>query len=91
MIQKGSRGELISVAQVRAARGLLGWSQADLASAASVSVPSIKRLEGQGAIKVSNDLWLAVCWAFEREGVEFIEANGGGVGVRLKRAKPLPR
>src|SRR4051812_47043404 len=59
MIQKGSRPFLmISVEQIRAARGLLGWSQTRLAKAAERSLPTIKRLErndGEGP-SVSDDV-----------------------------------
>jgi DNA-binding XRE family transcriptional regulator len=59
-----------------AARALLDWSQEQLASAADVSIPTIKRLEaGDGSEKILNSLAAA--------GVEFIEENGGGPGVRL--------
>ena len=36
---------MISIEQIRAARGLLGWSQTHLAEAAGRSLPTIKRLE----------------------------------------------
>ena len=37
----------VSIRQIKAARALLAWSQEDLASAADISVPTIKRLEAQ--------------------------------------------
>ena len=78
----------VSIRQIKAARALLDWSQEQLASAADVSIPTIKRLEasdgplggrGQTAEKILNSLAAA--------GIEFIEENGGGPGVRLKTAK----
>ena len=78
----------VSIRQIKAARALLDWSQEQLASAADVPIPTIKRLEasdgplggrGQTAEKILNSLAAA--------GVEFIEENGGGPGVRLKKAK----
>jgi hypothetical protein len=84
---KGIKKELITIAQIRGARGLLSWSQTDLANAAAVSVPSIKRLEGHGLIKASDDLRAAVQHALEKAGIEFIAENGGGVGVRLRKPK----
>ena len=81
---------MISVEQIRAARGLLGWSQTQLAEAAGRSLPTIKRLErdDKEAPNVSEDVRLAVQNAFEKAGVEFIPENGGGAGVRLaKRSK----
>ena len=78
---------MISIAQVRGARGLLGWSQTDLAEAAGRSLVTIKRLErdaGKGST-VSDEVRKAVQKAFEKVGVEFIAENGGGAGVRLAK------
>jgi transcriptional regulator with XRE-family HTH domain len=80
---------VISIEQIRAARGLLGWSQAELAEAAGLSVPTIKRMEredGEGPA-VSDDARTAVQVSLEKAGVEFIAENGGGTGVRLKKRK----
>lgn len=76
---------MITVPQIRAARGLIGWSQVTLAQAAGVSEPTIKRLEG-GKVPVSLGVIDAVRQALESAGVEFIPENGGGAGVRLKKA-----
>ena len=80
---------MISVEQIRAARGLLGWSQSQLADAAGKSLPTIKRLEREdgGGPAVSDDVREAVQVALEKAGVEFIPENGGGAGVRHKRRK----
>lgn len=80
---------MISIEQIRGARGLLGWSQTDLAEAAGRSLPTIKRLENEDAdgAKVSDDVRQAVQAALEKAGVEFIPENGGGAGVRLARRK----
>jgi transcriptional regulator with XRE-family HTH domain len=78
---------MISIAQIRAARGLLGWSQGQLAEAAGKSHPTIKRLEredGEGPA-VSDEVRDAVQSALEKAGVEFIPENGGGAGVRLAK------
>jgi transcriptional regulator with XRE-family HTH domain len=80
---------MISIEQIRAARGLLGWSQTQLAKAAERSLPTIKRLErddGEGP-SVSDDVKDAVQRALEKAGVEFIAENGGGAGVRMKKRK----
>jgi len=78
---------MISVEQIRGARGLLGWSQTDLAEAAGRSLPTIKRLENEDAkaTRVSDEVRIAVQAALEKAGVEFIPENGGGAGVRLAR------
>lgn len=78
---------VISVAQVRAARGLLGWSQTHLGEAAGLSLPTVKRYEtGKGA-NVSTDARAAIHTALEAAGVEFIAENGGGPGVRLRNRR----
>jgi transcriptional regulator with XRE-family HTH domain len=81
---------MISIEQIRGARGLLGWSQTQLAEASGKSLPTIKRLEREGeeGPLVSDDVRVAVKKALEKAGVEFIPENGGGAGVRLaKRAR----
>ena len=74
---------------LRAARSLLGWSQAQVAEASGLSVPTVKRAEGSGAIAASPAAVAAIRSALEAAGVEFLDENGGGAGVRLKR-KELP-
>lgn len=76
----------ITPAQSRAARGLLGWSQTELARSAALSLPTVKRYETQGA-KVSVDAIGKMRAALEAAGVEFIAENGGGPGVRLRRSE----
>jgi len=78
---------MISIEQIRGARGLLGWSQTDLAEASGRSLPTIKRLENEdaGAANVSDDVRRTVQAALEKAGVEFIPENGGGAGVRLAK------
>jgi len=78
---------LFSSSQIRAARALVGWSQTDVASAAGLSVPTVKRAEADGGIRVSEDAVLAIANALKKAGVEFIAENGGGPGVRLRKAK----
>lgn len=77
---------MLAAAQIRAARGLLSWSQSQLAETSGVSLPTIKRMEsviGPGRSAVDNVQ--AVKKALESAGVEFIEENGGGPGVRLRK------
>jgi transcriptional regulator with XRE-family HTH domain len=73
---------------VRAARALLRWEQRDLEAASSVSLPTIKRLESKpGNMIAHTSTLVAMKKAFEVAGVEFIDENGGGAGVRLKKKR----
>jgi hypothetical protein len=70
---------------VRAARALLRWEQRDLEHASSVSLPTIKRLESTpGTMRAHRATLAALKTALEAAGVEFIDENGGGPGVRLR-------
>nr|WP_206735505.1 helix-turn-helix domain-containing protein [Roseovarius sp. A46] len=71
--------------QLRAARSLLGWSQAQVANASGLSVPTVKRAEGAGTLSASDSAKAAIRAALEGAGIEFIAENGGGAGVRLKK------
>jgi transcriptional regulator with XRE-family HTH domain len=75
---------------VRAARALLRWDQRKLAEASSISLPTIKRLESKpGTLEAHTSTEAALIRALEGAGVEFIDENGGGPGVRLrKRHRP---
>ena len=86
MSQKGSSSILtIGVEQLRAGRALLGWSQTRLAEMAGLSLPTVKRVETASGPKVSEDARYALQRALELAGVEFIDENGGGPGVRLRK------
>ena len=75
----------VSIRQIKAARALLSWSQGDLAEAADVSIPTIKRLEAEdGALGGRQETGRKLITALEAAGIEFIEGNGGGAGVRLR-------
>ena len=77
----------ISSAQLRAARALLRWSALDLAKASKVGVATIRRVEViEGDIPVTAANELAIRRTLEAAGVEFIDENGGGAGVRLRQA-----
>ncbi|MCK1368300.1 helix-turn-helix transcriptional regulator [Bradyrhizobium sp. 62] len=77
----------VSIRQIKAARALLGWSQEDLAAAAGVSIPTIKRLEAcDGALGGRADTGTKILDALHTGGVEFLGENGGGQGVRLRKA-----
>ena len=75
----------LTSAQIRAARGLLRWSAEHLAREAALGLATIKRAEGaenETSMTTANDL--AVRRTLEGAGVEFIDENGGGPGVRLR-------
>jgi len=78
---------LFSPSQIRAARALVGWSQSDVAAAAGLSIPTVKRAEADDGIRVSEDALVAIASALKKAGVEFIAENGGGVGVRLRKRR----
>ena len=71
--------------QIRAARGLLGWSQAFLAKQAGVGLMTIKRMEANpGRVTGTVNSVLKVQNTLERAGIRIIVADkDGGPGVRL--------
>jgi ribosome-binding protein aMBF1 (putative translation factor) len=76
----------LTSAQIRAARALLRWSAEDLARQSLLSVATIRRAElteSETSMTVANDM--VVRRTLEAAGVEFIDENGGGPGVRLKK------
>lgn len=80
---------MITAAQIRAARALLGLDQRDLAAAAALSLPTIQRMEAsEGQVRGNVDSLVKVVEALERLGVELIGegavSSDGGRGVRLK-------
>lgn len=72
--------KLITWNQIKAARGLLGWKQIDLASRADLSAPTIKAAENPAA-RVSDLTLFKIRRAMESMGIEFIE---NPTGVQLK-------
>jgi hypothetical protein len=76
----------VSIRQIKAARALLAWSQEKLAFAANISIPTIKRLEAQeGPLGGRGETGVKIRTALEAAGIEFIEENGSGPGVRLRK------
>ena len=74
---------MITRAQCRAARGLLNWKQKELAGHSGVTALTIFNFESgktsphYSTLKLLKD-------TFEKAGIEFIDENGGGPGLRLK-------
>jgi transcriptional regulator with XRE-family HTH domain len=89
MIPLGSRGisSVITIEQLRAARALLGWSQSELAARAGLSLPTVKRLEGGFGPRVSDEAREKLRRAIESAGIEFIDENGGGLGIRFRKPR----
>jgi transcriptional regulator with XRE-family HTH domain len=78
---------MITGAQIRAARALVGWKQSDLAEQSGVSEISIKNIE-RGATDPRSSTLQMIQDAFDRADVVFLEpgdTRSGGLGLRLKR------
>ena len=80
---------MISAAQMRAARALLGIDQKQLAELAGISLPTIQRMEAStGTVRGNIDTLTRVVDAIEAAGVELIgneqPSQGTGRGVRFK-------
>lgn len=80
---------MITAAQMRAARALLGIDQQTLAERAGVSLPTIQRMEAsEGNVRGVVDTLMKVVGAFDAAGIELISEStpsiGQGRGVRLK-------
>jgi predicted transcriptional regulator len=84
---------MITAAQIRAARALLGMDQRRLAEAAGLSLPTIQRMEGSaGQVRGNVESLVKVVDALEKAGIELIgegaTSPAGGRGVRLKAPPP---
>jgi len=81
--------EMITGAQIRAARALLGWPASELAERSRLSISSIRRAEsidGVSSMRASNLFQLQR--TFENAGIIFLSAGEqrpGGDGLRLRR------
>jgi predicted transcriptional regulator len=75
---------MITPEQCRAARGLLDWSQQELANKAALGIVTVRQLEA-GTHEPRRATLDVVRRAFEKAGVEFIDENGGGPGARLRK------
>jgi predicted transcriptional regulator len=83
---------MITAAQLRAARALLGIDQRTLAAMAGVSLPTIQRMEAsEGNVRGIVDTLTKVIEALNAAGIELIADNarseGGGRGVRLRQPR----
>ena len=81
---------MTTAAQLRAARAMLNLKQPEVAEAALVSVPTLKRAEGSGRPPASVQAVAYIREALERRGVVFLDpadGHAGGVAWRRGAAK----
>ncbi len=74
---------MITTAQIRAARGLLKWTQATLAHRAALSTVTLNLIEND-ATRPRETTLRTIQAALEAGGVEFLTEGGVGVGVRFR-------
>lgn len=77
---------MITPAQCRAARGLLRWSQEDLAARSEVGLSTIKKFEAEMTAAPHKSTLKVLCQTFQAAGIQFTDDNG--IGVKLKRQGP---
>jgi transcriptional regulator with XRE-family HTH domain len=87
---------MITAAQMRAARAMLGVDQRELAELAGLSLPTIQRMEGSdGVVRGNVDSLMKLVGALQRAGIELIAegavSSHGGRGVRLVTPAPKSR
>lgn len=75
---------MITPEQCRAARGLLDWTQQDLAANAKISNQTVRNFEHRSS-ELRDSTAQLLRMLFEANGVVFIDENGGGPGVRLEK------
>ena len=81
---------VLTAAQMKAARALVGMEQKALAELSGVSLPTIQRMEASnGVVRGVIETLMKVMGALEAAGLEFINegsvSSDGGRGVRLRR------
>jgi hypothetical protein len=80
---------MIAPSQIRAARGLLDISQAELAIRSGVGLATIRRIENARELRVTVQVLLRIQLALESAGIIFIDQDvQAGPGVRLRRPTP---
>lgn len=92
---RNSAPAMITSAQIRAARAMLGMDQRMLAEKAGLSLPTIQRMEASdGQVRGVVDSLVKVVQALEAAGIELIgdnaQSSGGGRGVRFREPKAPP-
>jgi len=87
---------MITGAQMRAARALLGIDQKALAQRSGLSLPTIQRMEASdGVIRGNVDSLMKLVSALDNAGIELISPGApsttGGRGVRLREPAAKPK
>jgi transcriptional regulator with XRE-family HTH domain len=85
---------LITAAQMRASRAMLGIDQRTLAELAGLSLPTIQRMEASdGVVRGNVDSLMKLVGALQQAGIELIAegtvSSQGGRGVRLTTPTPI--
>jgi DNA-binding XRE family transcriptional regulator len=83
-IDKRATAALMTPRTCKAARVLLALGQLELAQRAGVALQTLRNFENEES-KPTHETWLKIKRALEKAGVQFIDEDGGGAGVRLKR------
>lgn len=82
-VKKNNEVIKVNAIQCKMARAALGIGVRDLAALANVAQATVSRLERGEELKPATVV--AIRSALEAAGVQFIEENGGGAGVRLRK------
>lgn len=77
---------MVTPAQCRAARALIDWSQQELAVAARIGVVTVSQFES-GDTQPRSATLAVIRQALEAAGVIFVDENGEGAGVRLRKKR----
>jgi transcriptional regulator with XRE-family HTH domain len=80
---------LMTPAQSRAARGLIGWSQSELAKRSNLSESTVRDFEKGRRLPTPNNV-AGIRRALEDVGVEFTNGDQPGVRLKVATAKSIP-
>ena len=75
---------MITGPQIRAARGLMDWSQKDLATRTGLGMTTTTRMETLGPERSSGENIEKVLKTFAEVGIEFLDAGEHGAGLRFR-------
>jgi len=78
---------IVTPRQIRAARGLLGWTRTELADRAIVSTTTVADIE-RGDVNPRASTLGQIILALEKAGVEFLRADSGGRGEGVRLTVP---